>query len=306
MCSPVQTSQEDLSKTIEGLPRYKAHGILLSKRVYTKSMVLGFYKCPLQFSLSHGLETGRLERIPPGFVVSLGLASDDLFNEWANRTKRGLPPISQEEAVQILSDKWDYRMSFVEDPTEKPEQGTKDLKMAMILRGYRDFLTNIAPHLGPPEATGDKWFGVEEECRVGGVRIAGSPDMVFKGAVVDFKTVGRSSKYRNPSPGDYELTHHSALTGKERSYFLPLVHEPVRGPVIKLTGGLVTPLHKEMAGIRVEKMDSCIQKGGPFLPAPTPGKFPCTPKYCGYFGRICPATKHLRREDFLDAKDKPS
>lgn len=276
------------------------HREMLRAGIYTKSMLNSANRCEIAFGLSQGLVTGQPEFELPGYALELGVMMGDLMQLWSLRMLSGLA-VPHDEARQLLSDRWDRRMPLVRDT---PLPTMKDEKIEALLDLYVQWEDDVYPALvtqvGP-------LVGAEVPFRgtLGGIPIAGTGDLLFSRAYRDQKTCGQKSwKYRKPGQFNYELAHYSALTGLPDVGFLPFVHD-LRKPRIDTDASSVTvgPAQLTWAAEVLERfashMANAIKDPGVLQPATSGiGNYPCHPKWCGYFGRQCPVTRHLKREDF--------
>lgn len=279
------------------------HRAMLSRGIYTKSMVNSADRCQVAFGLSQGLVTGTPERELPGFALLLGVTAHDLLNLWALRTMGNLP-LPLEEARQLLSERWDARIPMAHDA---PPPSAKDDKIAALMHLWGQWLDLYQSTRETPDWTG-KLLGTEVphgedgNVKLGGISIGGTTDIEFESAVWDAKIVGQKSPYRKPGKFVYELAHYAALTGKSDVAYVPFVHD-LKTPKLEVASVPQTPDTLAWAGEKLDRfahlVDAAKHDHGILQPPPHGvGTYPCMPKWCGYFGRQCPVTKHLKREDY--------
>lgn len=292
---------------MRGVPRQsvaRGHSDLLSRGILTKSMHSTFYKCGVSFGLRHGMITGKAERTPPGFAVAVGLTMQDLLQVWAQRTIDG-KPLPVEEARQLLSEKYDSRLRIV--PADDPDLAKappKDEKVGKLLALYEEWLRryeSVSENTGPVRYV-ERQYGFDGSTKIGGIPVAGTVDLETTLSVLDNKTVGSRSRYRKRQVRTpTELVIYSRLTGKSASGYLVFVHDLKTKAPVEYLQYIPTKDDEEIVAGQLQAMWDALRRGV-FLPpegvAAGPNAFPCSPRWCGYFGRQCPITKHLRREDY--------
>jgi hypothetical protein len=274
------------------------HERLFERGIYTKSMVNT--KCGIQTGLRYGMITGRYEKETPGYVMQLGITMDDLLSLWGRHLLGGLSVPTMAQARQFLSEQWDKRMKSLDN--DPPDD--KDLKIVKLLKLYGGWMAvyeeRKARH-GVLVAV-QQQRGYHGDTQFAGVKIAGHIDYELQEAVEDWKLGGYRSWYRtsNVEPFPYELAHYSALTGKKKTAYVCMVHDLKTKSPIEVTERVQTPETLDMAAERLLRFDAQVRAGDPYVlqPPPKVGQFPCGPKWCGYFGRQCPLTKNLKREDY--------
>lgn len=268
------------------------HDALFAKGIWTKSMVKMYLRCPVQFEQRFVL--GRKEA--PRWALAVGSVADGLFQEWGRRALAGAS-LTPAEARDALSDLWKL---YVVEPGVRPEEGdphpTADAKLAALLRIYEEWLTLVLQSgLGPLREV-QPAYGYDGGVRLGGVPIAGHPDFVFRGPA-DLKCVSQKSAFLR---GDFwanlaDWVFQSALVGTTESNLIVTVHDYVRaGPsrVKLLLEPNLPPSAFGVMGEQVARVAEAVRRGS-FPPTVTVGAYPCTAKWCGFFGS-CPVTKGLK------------
>jgi len=285
-----------------GLSIGEAHEKLWDREIYSKSMIGQWYKCGVQSELRHVYG----HKVPPGFVVAMGSTYASLKDVgWAQRILAGEAPMSDEEAEQFVHEEWARQMEHVEEPEAK-DAHLAVVKKRRILDAFHifdgqwrmDWRSLTGELTGAEQRVGyDGSVEVEDEYGTK-VRLSATPDMLFENAVGDDKFVGMRSRYRRYNRWAYEAGHVSLVTGKKTFFLFPAIHDFQRKTDVEVKE---CPQGDDTHSIVISKaahFKRAIDKG--IFPAPEaiPGTFPCHPKWCGYFGRQCPITKHLKREDF--------
>lgn len=285
-----------------GLSVGEIHDSLWEKGIYTKSMIGQWYKCGIQTERRHVYG----EKYPPGFVVAMGSTYAALKDVgWGKRLLAGQQPMEDEEARQFVSEEWARQMEHVEEPEAKDVMLAAD-KQRRIIDAYHTFDAQwrMEWYKETGQLVGSE-MGIGYDGSVSVVDrhgtkvfIAGTVDMLFEEAVADDKFVGSRSRYRKYNRWDYEPAHLALVTGRRKFFLFPAIHDFARKVDVEKKD---CPQGEDTLTVAKDKIGSfkrAIDLG--LFPAPNvqPGTFPCHPKWCGYFGRTCPLTQHLRREDF--------
>jgi hypothetical protein len=273
------------------------HDTLWEKGIYTKSMVTQFFKCPIQTERRHVYG----EKFPPGFVVMMGSTYARLMEEWGKRHLEG-KFLEEGEVPELVHDYWKERMSNVDEPE------AKDAVLAVEKKGriiqcfaawevlYGEVRDELGLLTGAEEKIGYDGSIVVEDQHGTKVKLAGTLDKVFEDGNADDKFVGMKSRYRRFGPWDYEMAHAALVTGKEKSFLFPAIHDFKNKVEVEKKDCTQTPATLKVAIDKVGAFKRSIDAGIFTPPSCNPGVFPCMPKFCGYFGRTCPLTKHLNRD----------
>jgi len=250
-------------------------------------------RCQMQLALRRGFITGKEEKLPPDFSMASGLLLHGLLETWGKRVIDGDSVPEEEEAKQLLHDRWGPRMEGVENV---PPNVNPDEYIDPMVSTYSKWQGAYSvPEWGTLKAV-ERKFGFDGEFDLEGVPIGGVIDANSDHYVWDYKTVGARSQYLNQKAFiPLELDFYAAATGIASARYVCAVPERKKIVVVKYES---TPESRKTSAMTAAGVLELVRKGGPFLPPPEIGKYPCTPKWCGYFGRVCPYTKHLNREDF--------
>ena len=280
----------------------EVHAELIERGIFTKSMVGTVDKCPIRLGLRHGWITGTEEKHVPGFAAAYGGLNHGLIETWASREIRG-ELLPYEEVRQLLHDRWPGAMQGADGvPPPSHRDGYVD-RLVALHRQWRAI--HRKGYYGKLVGT-ERSYGYDGSVLLGGIPIAGHVDLLYERAVLDPKTCNQRSGYRKPGPFTYELAHYSALTGLPDAGFVPHVHD-LAVPKTEVALITVTEQAKQVAACKLERVAELVSKAkqSPGVLTPPPegpmsgiGKGLCTPRFCGYFGTVCPVTKHLKREDF--------
>lgn len=276
------------------------HDWLWNRGIWTKSMVKSFDRCQIAAGLRYGLVTGEPEFEAPGFAAEFGLTYDDLLKEWA-KAKLAKRVLGREEVVQILSDRWDSRMK--DNPMVLP--GDKGEAMRKLLAMY-DLWVEASKKVRRENGAligHDVGLGFDGDKQIAGISIAGHLDLQYAKAVVDIKTAkAKNVRFHNVGPMDLEVVIYSVLADVPKVEKSILVHDLVAGPELRFNKNIVEEPHIKAAGLKLERLSHLVDKAksDPTILQPPHeiGVYPCHPTWCGYFGRSCPVTKHLKREEF--------
>jgi hypothetical protein len=268
------------------------HEALFARGIYTKSMLKTYFNCPVQFEQRYIY--GRKEA--PGWALGMGLTMHDLMEVWGTRKLSG-EPLSEAEARQLLSDRWNVRMAGL------IPQVPKDQQIDRFIQLYRDWLATYKTlSLGQLVAV-EKTYGEEGDVKLGVVPIAGHPDTEWTRGPGDYKIVKSTSQYRKikqrtPWANTLEHVFAATLTGKDHSALFPFIHDfkTRRKPWVEENGLVVNERHRSVVTEAVERAVAAIGRGDFPANPRNIGQFPCTPDYCGFFG-TCPVTRGLTRKD---------
>jgi CRISPR/Cas system-associated exonuclease Cas4 (RecB family) len=274
-----------------GSPRHgehiaETHRRLWKEGILTKSMVTKFMRCPESLYQLMELE----QEAKPTFWMVQGNVTGDTLEEWGLRRLAGTP-FPLEESRQFLSDRWDHHMAGI----ELPQGITKDERLST----YKQLLIDHerAVKVFNRELVGvEVPYGYDGDVELGGVKIAGHPDQVWKDVVVDLKTVKSSSPYLLQQLVCIELAMYGQLTGLKRGDYVCLVHnlKTRRTPWVRRITYKLTDAVMESAGNTLAAVRRSIDAGAfpPVLPKGI-GTYPCIEPWCDYYGR-CNYTKGLK------------
>ena len=296
-----------LKVILPGMSIGEIHDSLWERGIYTKSMVTQFFKCPIQTERRHVYG----EKYAPGFVVMMGSAYASLMEYWAKKHLAG-EFLEDGEVVDVTNDIWARKMADVEEPEAKDAilAIEKKRKIVECFSAWEVLYGEVRDNLGLLTAA-EVGMGYDGNIIVTDsvgtdIKIAGTFDKVFEDGVADDKFVGMKSRYRKFTRWDYEMAHLSMVTGHRKSFLFPAIHDFKNKVEVETKDCTQTEGTIQVATDKLGAFKRSIDAGIFCPPSCNPGVFPCMPKFCGFFGRTCPLTKHLNRDadEFKPTKER--
>lgn len=262
----------------------QTHKRLFEQGIWTKSMLQKYKRCPEEFYQEFVL---GIEPVPT-WHMRLGNSMGDLMEEWGKRHLRG-EKLPTADAMAFLANRWAENMKGLEPPEEAEDPLVYKSRFITL---YDKFKAGPANNLGKLEAV-EAPFGYDGQTKLGDVAIAGHPDQVWEGAVVDIKTRKHDARVlRMKLDWSMERVIYGVLTGKEVAGYMNLIHGGPAGTRIEWKPITITPAHVDIVTEEVNSIVDAVKKGS-FPAVHEVGNYPCVSKWCFHYGK-CRKTKGVK------------
>jgi hypothetical protein len=240
----------------------------------------------MKYGLANGVITGKREpqELPDHLLV--GNAMHAGLNEWA-LGRQDNNPSAVRSFNFTLNERW---------PQFAPQT---DIDKFQKL-GYGWFADYEIRSL--QSVDGDEPWGVIESVEdrigyrkddvhlLGNERVAGTPDLTTTHVVVDYKTCGSRSRYRQAHKAclpPIELILYAHLTGKRRGAYVLFVHD-LKTPKMEVRTWDITNEHISIVAAVVARVADAVDNDVYLPPADIGKGFPCSAQYCDYYSGVCP------------------
>lgn len=310
-------SEAELMKRTEE-ERENEHNSWLENRIYSKTTLGTFNQCRWKFYLRY------IKRLDEAWGDDLirGIAGHKVLEVFHARRLKGEDLFTAEARSLFM------------DEIERLEHravgrvSQRDLYASQVLALYELYKDHWRSWYDDVEGIEETW-GIEEEVRMGGKRVAGHLDIraesyvangnKVKGRMVpDFKFCRPTSPNRRAKKIDMGGEMYRTGVNAKKTAIVPLViglkrkprtmqdgqvcGEPSADGIPVIDGALPithTKGTKESIEIQIADMVEAIERGDFHGGPPEVGKFLCSPQYCDFFGRdACRYTRHLSRKAF--------